>query len=302
MHIDWLTIESSIYWRLSIYLAVGILLTFLIKRLTRPILYQFAKRNPRIHSADQKKYADTISGILETLLIVLVWSLIIVVILQKLKINLSSILTSAGLIGAIVGFGAQATIRDILAGMFIITENQYRVGDVITLTIGNHLISGTVEQISLRITKLRDMNGKLYTIRNDSPVAITNNTFGHANINMNLNVSYDNDLKLIEKIVNKIGQDIATETPWNNAILDPIRFLRVNDFLDSYMEVKVLGKVKPAFQWEIAGEFRRRLLLDFKKHGVEFPSPKLDVKLVDKGSSRSVTARMRSRNPQTPAR
>lgn len=227
--------------------------------------------------SDELKREQTLKGVLRTLAAVVLWIVVVLVVLQQLGVNLAALATGAGLFGVMFGFGAQSAIKDFVAGLFIIGENQYRVGDIIKLQTSAGPISGTVEELTIRITRLRDLDGNVHVVGNGVPVAVTNLSFEYANVNVDIGVAYTSDIDEVEKIINKTGLAMAKDTAWKDDIIEPIAFLRVDEFDDSAVRIKSLGKVRPAAQWAIAGEFRRRIKMAFDKAGIEIPYPHVVV-------------------------
>lgn len=226
---------------------------------------------------DERKREKTLKDVLRTLAAVILWVIVILILLQQLGVNLATLATGAGLFGVIFGFGAQSAIKDFVSGLCIISENQYRVGDIIRVQIGGISLSGTVERLTIRITQLRDLDGNLHTISNGTPQAVTNLSYEYANVNVNVGVSYDADIDRVEEIINQVGATMAQDEAYAKDIFEPIAFLRLDEFEDSAMRIKALGKVKPAAQWAIAGEFRRRLKKEFDAAGIEIPFPQITV-------------------------
>lgn len=229
--------------------------------------------------ADRTKQEQTVTRIFHATLSILIWLIAAGAILSVLDFNLAQIAAGAGFLGIIVGLGAQATIRDYLAGIFILLEGQYRVGDIVTLNGGgvSQQTSGVVEDISLRITKLRDLDGTLNIVRNGEASIITNRTYKYSSIVIDVGVTYDSDIDTVEKVMNAVGKDLLKESEFVKDIKEPIQFLRVEAFADSAIIIKALGKVSPAKQWEIAGVYRRRLLKAFKKANIDIAYPHLVV-------------------------
>lgn len=256
-------------------IALTLLIILIAQLIFRATIDRIVRRVVRGHHfdtmIDEKKREDTLANIFHTALAVLIWTVGVIIILWLLDINIAALATGAGLLGIIVGFGAQATIKDFLSGTFIIMENQYRVGDVVTLECNGLDVSGEVEEITIRITRLRDMDGNLVTVSNGSIGTVTNLTFKFANVNVDLRVSYDADVDKVEEIINKVGNDMAKDKDWEESIFEPIQFLRVESFEESSVLVKALGKVEPAAQWDLAGEFRRRIKKAFEKNNIEIP-------------------------------
>ncbi|MAU33891.1 potassium transporter KefA [Candidatus Saccharibacteria bacterium] len=228
---------------------------------------------------DVKKRRDTVAGIIRALVSLLVWLIAAGAILVVLNVDLARVAAGAGFLGIIIGLGAQATIRDYLAGFFILLESQYRVGDVVTLNGAgvSQETSGVVEDITLRITKLRDLDGTLHIVRNGEASIITNRTFKFSSIVLDIGVDYDSDLDHVEKVMNRVGKHMLQDPAMAAQIKEPIQFLRVEAFADSSVVMRALGKVQPAQQWEIAGQYRRLIHKEFKKEGIVIAFPQLVV-------------------------
>jgi small conductance mechanosensitive channel len=130
-----------------------------------------------------------------------------------------------------------------------------------------------VESVTIRITRLRDLDGALHIVRNGDISVATNLSFGYSNVNVDLRVSYDSDVDKVAEIINKVGSEMAAEEVWQERIVEAIQFLRVDSFGHSSVHIKALGKVLPGAQWDVAGEFRKRIIPGFKAAGVEIPLP-----------------------------
>ena len=212
----------------------------------------------------------------DTLIRIFTWSSRIIIlfittlmILQEFGIPIGPILAGAGIIGIAVGFGGQYFIKDIISGFFFILENQYRVGDVVNFD-GT---GGLVEDISLRMTTLRDLDGTVYHIPHGEIKKVANLSKDFARINLNIGIAYAANLDHVIKIVNKIGDELAQDTQWKEFIIKPPQFLRVDDFADSSIVIKILGETQPLKQWEVTGELRKRIKIAFDNEGIEIPFP-----------------------------
>lgn len=193
----------------------------------------------------------------------------VLMILGLFDINIAPALAGLGVVGIAVGFGAQALFRDWLAGIFIVIENQYSVGDVVTIAG----VSGLVEDISMRRTLLRDLNGAVHTVPNGQIEVASNLTSDWARVNLDIGVAYDTDIDRATEVINQIGTEMAADETWKERLLEPPAVLRVNSLDDSSVTLKVLGRVLPAEQWGVAGELRRRILRAFASAGIEIPFP-----------------------------
>src|SRR3989338_5224129 len=215
----------------------------------------------------EKKREDTLIRIFSGTLGVAVWILAGLIILQEAGFAIGPLLAAAGIAGLAFGFGGQYLIRDLISGLFIIMENQYRVGDVVCFD-GT---CGLVEDISLRMTTLRDLDGVVHHVPHGEIKKVSNLTKHFARVNFNVGVAYNSDLDRVISVVNRVGEELASDPAWKEFILKPPQFLRVDDFADSAIIIKILGETKPIKQWDVAGELRKRLKIAFDKEGIEIP-------------------------------
>lgn len=264
--------------------AIIILIALTANNIVGLIIGRIVRRAVRSHHyatrIEEEKRAQTITDVFRAVSIVIIWVVAIAAVLSAFGVNFAAVAASLGFLGVVIGLGAQTTIRDYVAGVFILIENQYRVGDVVTLsggTTGQLGTSGVVEEITLRITKLRDLDGTLNIVRNGEAAIITNRTYEYSSIVIDIGVGYDSDIDTVEKVMNRVGQDLLLNEEIAKSIKEPIQFLRVNEFLDSSVVVRALGTVEPAEQWGIAGEYRRRILAAFRKEGIEIPLPQIVI-------------------------
>ena len=201
---------------------------------------------------------------------VIVWSIAVLMILAQFNVDLGPLIASAGVAGLAIGFGAQSLVKDVVNGTFILLENQYRVGDVVEI---NNEVSGVVESFTMRVTVLRDLDGMKHYIPNGLIEIATNMTMEFAGINLNIGVGYNTDIEKLEKVINDVGKKLAEDAEWKEDILEAPQFLRVDNFGDSAIEVKITGKTIPMQQWGVTGELRKRLKIAFDKNGIEIPFP-----------------------------
>ncbi len=256
-----------------IHILLIVTFLFIAQKIIRQFIHKIVRSIVKSHRYQtvqaERQREQTLEGVFRAASAVLLWIVGILLVLTSLNVNVPALLTGAGVVGIIVGFGAQNSIKDFLAGIYIILENQYRVGDIVTLAG----VSGQVESISIRITRLRDLDGYMHIIPNGEAKVVTNMSFVFSNVNLNIGVSYDADIDKVIKVINAVGKDIAQDATWHEFISEPIAFLRVDSFDDSAVKVKCIGKVAPGKQWDVAGEFRHRIKDAFDKNGIEIPYP-----------------------------
>ncbi|MDX9812395.1 MAG: mechanosensitive ion channel family protein [Bacteroidales bacterium] len=217
----------------------------------------------------EKKREDTLIMIFKGAMRIAIITLAVLMVLQEAGLKIGPVLAGAGIVGLAFGFGGQYLIRDVITGLFIILENQYRIGDVIQIDDEG----GLVEDISLRKTTLRDLNGTVHHIPHGEIKVVSNLTRKYSRVNIDIGVSYSSDLDHVIKVINRTGNDLAQDPDFRDKILTPPQFLRVDEFADSSIVVKILGDTKPLMQWEVAGEFRKRIKVAFDKEGIEIPFP-----------------------------
>lgn len=217
----------------------------------------------------EKKREDTLIKIFSTSSTILILTIATLMILGEIGLMIGPILAGAGIVGLAFGFGGQYLIRDIIAGLFIIIENQYRIGDVVSFgTIG-----GLVEDISLRMTTLRDMDGTVHHVPHGEIKTVSNMSKVFSRVNLNVGVSYSADLDHVINVVNKIGNDLANDEKWKDFIIKAPQFLRVDKLGDSAIDIKIVGDTLPIKQWDVTGELRKRIKIGFDKEGIEIPFP-----------------------------
>ena len=185
-------------------------------------------------------------------------------------IDIGPALAGLGVAGIAVGFGAQALVRDWLAGIFVIVENQYNQGDVVRIAG----VEGVVEDFSLRRTTLRDLDGTVHTVPNGQIIVASNMTRLWARVNLDISVAYDTDIDRAIAIINRIGEELHGDDEWGPRLLEPPTVVRVNALADSAVTLKVLGQVQAAQQWAVAGELRKRILAAFARDDIEIPFPR----------------------------
>ena len=217
----------------------------------------------------EEKREDTLIRIFTWSGKILILFVAILTILQEIGIPIAPILAGAGIIGIAVGFGGQYLIKDIISGFFFILENQYRVGDVVNFD-GT---GGLVEDISLRMTTLRDLDGTVHHIPHGEITKVANLSKDFARINLNIGIAYAANLDQVIKIVNEVGDKLTQDPKWKEFIIKSPQFLRVEDFADSSVVIKILGETQPLKQWEVTGELRKRIKIAFDNEGIEIPFP-----------------------------
>jgi small conductance mechanosensitive channel len=220
-------------------------------------------------AADLERRMSTLHQLASRLVTALIAVIAVLMVLDQLGVSIGPAIAGLGVAGIAVGFGAQTLVRDWLAGIFIVIENQYSVGDVVS--IGG--VDGVVEGFSLRRTVLRNLDGTVHSVPNGQIVVASNMTRGWARVNLDVSVAYDTDIDRATEVINTVGREMEADPEWGERLIEPPAVMRVNALADSAVALKVLGQVKPAQQWAVAGELRKRILRAFAREGIEIPFP-----------------------------
>jgi small conductance mechanosensitive channel len=202
-----------------------------------------------------------------------VWFVAFVAVLGVLEINLGPLLAGAGIAGVALGFGAQNLVRDFLSGTFIILEDQYGVGDIVDL--GEAV--GTVEKITLRVTRLRDVNGVVWHVPNGEILRVANKSQDWARAVLDVDVAYSTDLAQARDVIERTAQVMSADSEWQPRILDAPEVWGVEAFGPVGVTMRVVVKTQAGIQADVLRELRRRVKEAFDEAGIEIPSQYLGV-------------------------
>jgi len=255
-------------------LVVTVIIWYSLSRFLPMLIYRSMAKPRRGESREgMKRRADTLVRVFVgtgRLIIVLI---AILMILSETGVEIGPILAGFGVVGIAVGFGAQYLIRDLIAGVFILLENQYRVGDVARVAD----IAGLVEEVNLRKTVLRDLDGIVHHVPNGEIKVASNYSRHFARVNLNIPVSYGTDLERAISVINRVCQELYEDENWHKVFQNMPQVLRVDNLGDSGIDIKILGDVKPLQQWATMGELRLRIKKAFDAEGIEIPWPHTKV-------------------------
>jgi small-conductance mechanosensitive channel len=256
-----------------IILLVGIAVWLVLKRFLPPLVRSAAVKTKGESKEGIKKRTDTLVSVFMGIGKILIIIIALLMVLYEFGVAIGPILAGLGIAGVAVGFGAQYLVRDLIAGIFVIFENQYRVGDVAKVAD----IAGTVEEINLRKTVLRDLNGIVHHVPNGEIRVASNYARHFARVNLNISVAYGTDLDHAISVINRVGTELAADEVWSKLIISAPQALRVNNLGDSGIDIKILGDVKPMQQWAVTGELRKRIKKTFDEEGIEIPWPHIKL-------------------------
>ena len=189
--------------------------------------------------------------------------------LNVLHFDIGPAIAGIGVAGLAVSLGAQNLVRDYVAGAFVLIENQYSVGDVVSVAG----VTGTVEDINLRRTTVRSIDGTLHFVPHGLIEVTSNLTRIWARVSFDIPIGYDTDVERLAAIVNQAGRELASDPAWAGRVLEPPTFLRVGNLGEYGTAAKVLGTVSAGDRWEATGEMRRRIVEGAAREGVRIGWP-----------------------------
>ena len=267
---DWLT-ESALK---VLLLAIG---TYVLFRLSLVVIDSlFSSYSQRIHGGTSTRLGrrlKTFSGILKSVAGTIVVSAGILLFLPTINVDVGPILAGAGLIGLAVSFASQSLVKDVINGFFILLEDQFSEGDVIAT--GDY--AGVVEDLSLRVTRLRSADGNLIVVPNSSISVVENLTNGFSRANLGIDIAYDTDLDFAIATIDRVAQDMAQDADWQKAIVQPPQVLGVDNFGDNSITIRLWIDTQPLKQWSVGREYRRRLKYAFDRCGISIPFPQRSI-------------------------
>jgi small conductance mechanosensitive channel len=232
---------------------------------------------------------ETLGNVLRSLASLVIWTsavFIAVASLDTIRIELGPLIAGAGIIGVALGFGSQSLVKDFLSGIFMLLEDQYGVGDIVD--VGE--ATGVVEGITLRTTRLRDVEGVLWHVPNGEITRVGNLSQQWSRSLLDIPVAYGTDLNEAISVIKRTADDLWRDREWRSLILEEPDVWGVEAFGDSSILIRVVLKVVPAQQWAVSRELRLRIKDEFDDAGIEIPFPQTTVWLRDEPTEADVPA------------
>ncbi|GMG98002.1 mechanosensitive ion channel family protein [Tepidimicrobium xylanilyticum] len=226
-------------------------------------------RKNKAFTVDEKKI-DTLIAVLKNIIKYLLYFIGIMILLDIFGINTSSILATAGLGGLAISFAAQSLIKDIITGFFILFEDQYSIGDYVQ--IGDY--QGIVEELGLRVTKLRDFSGELHIIPNSNIGTVTNKTRGAMRALVTVRIPYEEDVDRVINVLEEVSQTLRKS---NESILEGPNILGISDLGEYGIEITVIARTKPMDQWGVERDLRKEIKKAFERENIKIPYPRMDI-------------------------
>ena len=212
--------------------------------------------------------AKTLAQVLRSVTTGVIWAIAAMTVLGELGIDLGPLIASAGIAGVALGFGAQSLVKDFLSGFFMLVEDQYGVGDIVDLGEA----SGTVEEVSLRVTRLRDVNGTVWHVPNGAITRVGNKSQQWARALLDVNVAYGTDIDLAQRLIKQTADELWHDPEWSEMVLEEPEVWGVEQLALDAIHIRLVVKTKPAQQFTITRELRRRILRVFEDNDIEVPN------------------------------
>lgn len=251
--------------------AIGIVGFLILRRVVHLVAARLLAPGPSDDPAtimsgpERAKRVETISRLVVRVAGVVIVIIVALMSLSQIGIDIGPAIAGLGVAGLAISLGTQTVVRDVVAGIFILAENQYSRGDIVRL---KDAVEGTVEDFGLRRTVLRDLDGTVHHVPNGQITVASNLTRVWSRINVDIAVARDADLERAARLLDEIGAAMSVDPEWDDRILEPPAVLRVEAIGEAAVTLKVLGMVRAAEQWSVAGEFRRRTVLAFDEAGI----------------------------------
>ncbi len=259
----------NLFGRIITIILIFVAIIIIVKISSRLIDRTLANKSlDKFQISDRRR--DTLTNILKKVVKYILFFIGVVMALEIFSINTASIIATAGIGGLAIGFGAQSLVKDIITGFFILLEDQYAVGDYIQIDTKE----GIVEELGVRVTKIRDFTGELHIIPNSSINVVTNRTRGAMRALVDISIAYEADIDKAMEIMERISAEIA-ET--NDNIIEGPLVLGVASFGNSDVVIRAIAKTRSMEQWAVEREMRKKYKQAFDREGIEIPYSKVVV-------------------------
>jgi len=220
-----------------------------------------------VMSARRAQRAKTMGSLLNSVITGLLFAVIGTMMLSEVGVNIAPIIASAGILGIALGFGAQSLVKDFLSGVFMIFEDQYGVGDVVD--VGE--ATGTVEAVTLRVTRLRDLNGTVWYVPNGEILRVGNMSQNWSRAVLDVSVGYGEDLARVTRVLREVAHELWEDDDFKDLIIEEPEVTGVEMLAADSVNLRVLIKTRPLEQWAVAREMRQRIKSRFDHEGIEIP-------------------------------
>lgn len=255
------------YLNKGIKIVIILIITKLAIYIGNRLITKFFERQKKSKFGLNERKADTLKELFKSLLRYSVYIISFIWIFETLGFDVKALIAVTGVAGVAIGFGAQSLVKDVISGIFILLEDQFAVGDYITIDG----FSGIVETLGIRVTKIRDFSGEIHIIPNGTIGRVTNKSRGNMRALVEVDISYEEDLERAIDILNKISEDVKKECDY---VVEGPTVLGITNFGETGIKLRIIAKTLPMKQWDAEYELRKRIKKAFMEEGIEIPYPK----------------------------
>lgn len=254
------------YFTVILKIIIILIFTKIFIRIFSSIIEGFFSKQKNSKFGIKSRKADTLSELLKSVLKYVMYFISVMWIFEILKFDIKTVIAVTSVLGVAIGFGAQNLIKDVITGFFILFEDQFAVGDYVSIDG----MSGIVEVLGLRITKLRDFSGDIHVIPNGSIVKVTNKSRGNMRALVEIDIGYEEDIEKVLNVINKTAGKIAAE---RDDIVEGPEVLGITKFGESGATIRIIAKTIPMKQWDIEMLLRQRIKEALEKEGIRMQYP-----------------------------
>jgi small conductance mechanosensitive channel len=264
-------------FRVAVIVAVAWMVLRVARASAERINREIASRADGLDLIEQTRRAQTLARLVQSALGIMVFTIALLMVLREVGVDIMPMVTGAGIVGVALGFGSQFLVRDLIAGFFLILENQIRVGDVAAI----NGVGGAVEQVNLRTIVLRDAEGTVHVFQNGAINTLANRSKDFAFYVIDVNIQYDQNVDRVIAVLRSAGEELAADPAYRDLILEPLQVMGVDAFLDAKVTIRIRIKTLPLKQWEVGRELRRRIVLAFERHHIVLQAAPVPYYLID---------------------
>lgn len=287
INLDWATVND---WLLNS--GVTILIILIAAFIAYHLLGVGTRRISRhiqsldgVDDSELDRRTTTIFRVLHSSGVVVIISTVIITVLNELGVSIGPLLASVGVVGLALGLGAQTLVKDVISGLFVLIENQYTVNDVVEIAG----IVGVVEEMNLRLTKIRDINGTLHLIPNGEIRVVANRVRDWSRAIVDVGITYEADVDRAMAALRVIGEEVRQDPEIGPLLLEDPTVTGVEGLEDWAVRLRLMVKTEPNKQWDVMRWLRRKIHLEFAEKGVEIAYPRQNVVVIADGNNQSDT-------------
>jgi small-conductance mechanosensitive channel len=261
--------------RIAVIIITAIVVRWLLNRAITHFIERMGRHTPNVPTALEvvpserfQQRSEAVGALMRSIVTAIVFTIAGAMVLGQLGVNLGPLIAGAGIVGVALGFGAQSFVKDFISGVFMILEDQFGVGDV----IDTGFVTGTVEDVGLRVTRVRDLTGVVWYVRNGEVIRIGNRSQGWATAVADIPVGYDEDLERVRTVVEEVGSQMLADPAFADSLLEAPQWMGVEAVAGDAVTIRVTARTSPQQQVSVAREIRERLKNAFDAAGITVPT------------------------------